>query len=87
MPLTGQAKTDYQRKYMQRYRAKNKDSAVTGQKQASENARGLAVVAEPDSVRPVRPLKSVRPKPELVYIGDVLELTKARQTSRKGFNG
>ncbi len=75
MALTGQAKTDYQRKYMQRYRAKNKVSVLSGLKQAEENASGLAVLDERKAVRPepldpVRPLEPVRPsvipsKPEI----------------------
>lgn len=69
--LTGQAKTDYQREYMRRYRAKNKDSVIVVQKQRSENAPGLSTVAELRPVRPVRPAG---------------ELTKAKQLSSRGFN-
>ncbi len=59
MPLTGQAKTEYQREYMRRYRAKTKDSALSGRESGSENARGLPVV---DELTPVRPKLSVRPE-------------------------
>lgn len=56
--LQGQAKRDYQKKYMQNQR-KNKVSVKTGQKGPLENARGLTTI---DDVRPVRPLDpSVRP--------------------------
>lgn len=65
MPLTGQAKTDYQKKYMQRYRAKKGDSALSGQKQGFRNAPEYPVVDERDAVRPklsVRPVTvNVRP--------------------------
>ncbi len=66
--LTGQAKTDYQREYMQRCRAKNKDSALLSQKQGLENAPGLLRMDERRPVRPVRPKAgpvrpNVRPEP------------------------
>ena len=82
--LTGQAKTDYQREYMRRLRAKNKDSAVIVPKRALKNTPDCPVLAD---VRPVRPklpiqldLDNVRP----VVVRP--ELTKERQVSRKGFN-
>ena len=64
MALQGQAKTDYQREYMRAYRAKNKGTTITGQKQGLKNARGLNVRPElsvrPTNAPPVRPI--VRPK-------------------------
>jgi len=67
MVLAGQAKRDYQRKYMRRYRAKNKDSAILAQKPTLKNAPGLTErqKVRPADVRPkdVRP-KDVRPKPQ-----------------------
>lgn len=59
MPLTGQAKIDYQREYMRKRRS---------------NKKGV-------TVRP----KSIRPKPT-IHKHFTGELTKSRQTSRKGFN-
>lgn len=90
--LTGQAKTDYQREYMRRYRAKNKDSAIIGQKETSQNASGLAVLDERTPVRPIaldpvdvrpEPLDPVRPGTRWAgpWAGP---LTKERQVSRKG---
>ena len=85
--LTGQAKADYQRDYMRRYRAKKGQSAVKGQKQRSENAPECPVTNElpvrptvrpPESVRPVRPTELVRPvkpesvRPEQAYANAVL---------------
>ena len=99
--LTGQAKTDYQREYMRRSRAKNKDSALLSQKQGLENARGLLRMDELASVRPKAPtVRPVRPEVESVRptqeeIGTASKpgskrytgpLTKDRQTSKKGFN-
>ena len=57
--LTGQAKTDYQREYMRKRRAK-----------------GLT-----------EPAQTVRPAPEIVRPAVRPELTKSRQTGKKGFNG
>ncbi len=39
----------------QRYRAKKADSALSGQKDSSENARGLAVVDKVGDTQPVIP--------------------------------
>ena len=70
MALTGQAKTDYQREYMRKRRAEAK--GLTEQSGSNTNATL--------SVRPI-----VRPagRPVLTFAG---ELTKAKQTSQKGFN-
>lgn len=57
--LKGQAKTDYQREYMRRYRAKNKDSLLLSRKQGLENAPESPRMDERQSVRPKVP--SVRP--------------------------
>ena len=62
--LTGQAKKDYQREYMRRYRAKNKDSALSDRKQGTEKASGLLRMDERHTVRPLIP--SVRPEHETV---------------------
>lgn len=66
MALTGQAKTDYQREYMKRYRANKGNSSILGHKEVSQNAPECPVAAELKSVRPnvspVRPTDSVRPK-------------------------
>ncbi len=78
--LTGKAKTDYQRGYMKdymsRYRAKNKDSALSSQEQGLENAPGLIVMPEPVkthksdpvSLRPIKtqPVKTQSHSPMMV---------------------
>lgn len=90
--LTGKAKKDYQREYMRNLR-KNKHTALSTQKQGSENASGLTTIAKVEAVRPIRP--SVRPtlnqfddvRPDMDNVRPFAgELTKERQTSTKGFN-
>jgi len=49
MPLTGQAKTDYQREYMRRRRSN------TGSNTKPEAVRPKTTNVRPVSVRPVRP--------------------------------
>lgn len=72
---------------VRRFRAKNRDSAVSGQKQALENAPDCPVLDKVCNTRLVIPPnvipKVVRPVIPGHRVG---ELTKARQTSRKGFN-
>lgn len=43
------------KKATQRYRAKNKDTALLGQKQVSQNARGSPVLDEVGDTQPVIP--------------------------------
>ncbi len=56
MALTGQAKTDYQREYMRRYRARNADSAITGQTEGSENEPEQTRMDKRSNVRPSKTL-------------------------------
>ena len=42
---------------VQRYRAKNNDSALSSQKQVSQNASGCDVIPEVSNTRPVIPIK------------------------------
>jgi len=50
------------KKATQRYRAKNKDTALSGQKQVSQNARGSPVLDEVGDTQPVIPkLQSYNP--------------------------
>ena len=85
---------------VRRYRAKNKDSALSGQKGDSVNAPGLTEKPEvsntPVIPHPVIPRQSTRVIPfvilsEVVRMDSSLtftgELTKTRQLSQKGFNG
>lgn len=53
------------REATRRYRAKNRDSALSGQKDCSGNARGLAVVDKVGDTQPVIPKspQSVIPRP------------------------
>ena len=86
MPLTGKAKTDYQREYMRKRRSKPV-------RPEPEIAIGLTPVIpeQPVLVRPEEVLEATvpmdmdekRPIPYRV----VGPLTKERQISRKGFNG
>lgn len=68
MPLTGQAKTDYQREYMRVYmrrrrlEAKNSDSVILGQKAGLKNARGLPVRAELVKTLVKTPVKTLQPE-------------------------